>query len=62
MFDTIYDGIITVFVIIGVYASIWFLYDNLKSFVSIIVALLRPFFQPEEKLTLAERFGNWAGQ
>lgn len=48
--------------LIGVYALIWWLSDNLKSSIQIIIALLRPFFQPEDDLPLKERFGSWAGK
>lgn len=50
-----------ILIIIGVYASIWWLINNLKSTIQITLALLRPFFQPLEDLPLTERFGNWAG-
>lgn len=51
-----------VLILIGVYALIWWLSDNLKSGVQIIIALLRPFFQPQDDLPLKERFGSWAGE
>lgn len=51
-----------IFVCIGVYALCLWLIDNLKSIVQIVGAILLPYFQPEENLTLAERYGNWAGK
>jgi len=42
---------------IGVY-----LYDNLKSLVSIIKAVLEPYFQPHLPRTLVDKFGQWAGE
>lgn len=59
--DVIVNIVITIFVLIGIYAASCWSYDNLKSLVTIIVAVLRPFFQPEEKQTLAQKYGNWAG-
>lgn len=46
----------------GLYIVFVWAIDNLKSIVCIIQAVLRPYFQPEENLKLAERYGNWAGQ
>eukprot|EP00099_Drosophila_melanogaster_P007847 NP_001260523.1 uncharacterized protein Dmel_CG13284, isoform D [Drosophila melanogaster] len=37
-----------------------FLYDNLKSLVSIIKAVLEPYFQPHLPRTLVDKFGQWA--
>lgn len=51
-----------ILILIGIYASIWWLIDNLKSGVQIILSLLRPFFQPQDDLPIKERFGSWAGE
>lgn len=51
-----------ILIVVGVYASVWWLIDNLKSGVQIILALLRPFFQPQDDLPLKEQFGTWAGK
>lgn len=47
---------------IGVYALTLWIIDNFKSVVQIVAAVLAPYFQPQESLTLAERYGNWAGK
>lgn len=57
-----FNNLIIVFVLIGLYALICWLIDNFKSLVQIIKTLLVPLFQPQENLTLAERYGNWAGK
>lgn len=49
------------FTVIGVYAVCWWLIDNLKSIVCVVRTLLTPYFQPQEDLSLIERYGNWAG-
>lgn len=46
---------------LGAYALCWWLLDNLRSVVEIVVSLLRPFFQPQDERTLVQRFGEWAG-
>ncbi|XP_052864752.1 inactive hydroxysteroid dehydrogenase-like protein 1 [Anopheles cruzii] len=46
--------------LIGAWALVWFLYDNLKSLAQICIALLAPYFAPNEHKSLAERFGKWA--
>lgn len=54
--------IVTFLAIIGLWALSIFLYDNFKSIVCIIASMLRPFFQPQESKSLAEKFGGWAGK
>lgn len=51
-----------IIIVIGVYALIWWLIENLKSVVQIARALMLPYFQPQEDLPLSEKFGNWAGK
>lgn len=51
-----------IFILIGVYALIWWLIDNLKSITQIILSILLPYFQPQEDLSLSEKYGNWAGK
>ncbi|EAT36749.1 AAEL011193-PA [Aedes aegypti] len=46
--------------LIGLWALSCWLYDNLKSLVQIVIAVLTPFFVPAESKTLVERFGKWA--
>lgn len=46
---------------IGVYALCWWLIDNLRSLVQVLAAVLMPFFQPQEDVSLVQRFGEWAG-
>lgn len=48
--------------LIGLWALSCWLYDNLKSLVQIVIAVLTPFFVPAESKTLVERFGKWAGK
>ncbi|KAH8240708.1 hypothetical protein KR026_004029 [Drosophila bipectinata] len=45
---------------VGLLAILNFLYDNLKSLISIIKAVLEPYFQPHLPKTLIEKFGQWA--
>lgn len=49
-------------VLIGLYAIAWWLIDNLKSIVQIILSVMLPYFQPNEDLPLSEKYGNWAGK
>ncbi|XP_017056566.1 hydroxysteroid dehydrogenase-like protein 1 isoform X1 [Drosophila ficusphila] len=46
--------------IVGSLTIVAYLYDNLKSLVSIIKAVLEPYFQPQLPKTLVEKFGQWA--
>ncbi|XP_017014018.2 hydroxysteroid dehydrogenase-like protein 1 [Drosophila takahashii] len=46
--------------IVGSLTIAAFLYDNLKSLISIIKAVLEPFFQPQLPRSLVEKFGQWA--
>ncbi|XP_052851653.1 hydroxysteroid dehydrogenase-like protein 1 isoform X1 [Drosophila gunungcola] len=46
--------------IVGSLTIAAFLYDNLKSLISIIKAVLEPYFQPQLPKTLIEKFGQWA--
>lgn len=55
------DFLVCLLAIVGVYAVCWWLVDNFKSVVQIVRALLTPYFQPQEELTLLERYGSWAG-
>lgn len=48
--------------LIGLYALIWWSYENFKSILQIIKALLSPYFLPNENKSLSERFGKWAGK
>lgn len=50
------------FALIGLYAICWWLIDNLRSLVQLVVAVLTPYFQPAEDKTLVDRFGGWAGK
>ncbi|ETN57860.1 steroid dehydrogenase [Anopheles darlingi] len=52
--------VLWVLALIGAWALIWVLYDNLKSLTQIGVALLAPYFAPAEHKSLIERFGKWA--
>lgn len=46
--------------LLGLWALSCWLYDNCKSLVQIVVAVLAPYFVPAENKTLVERFGKWA--
>lgn len=47
-------------VLLGLWAFSCWLYDNLKSLVQLVVAVLTPYFVPAESKTLVERYGKWA--
>lgn len=47
--------------VVGIYAICWWLIDNLSSVVQVVRTLLQPYFQPQEDLSLIDRYGNWAG-
>lgn len=49
-------------VLLGLWAFSCWLYDNLKSLVQLVIAVLTPYFVPAENKTLVERFGKWAGK
>jgi hypothetical protein len=46
---------------IGLWALLWWSYENLKSPVQVIKGVLSPYFQPNENKSLVERYGKWAG-
>lgn len=46
--------------LIGLWALSCWLYENLKSLVQIVIAVLTPYFVPAENKSLVERFGKWA--
>lgn len=46
---------------VGIYAICWWLIDNLSSVVQVVRTLLTPYFQPQEDLSLIDRYGSWAG-
>lgn len=48
--------------LIGLLSIALFLYDNLKSLVSISMAVLQPYFQPHLSQSLGDKFGKWAGE
>jgi len=48
--------------IVGSLSIVAYLYENLKSLFSIIKSVVEPFFRPNLPKTLAEKFGNWAGE
>lgn len=55
------EFLVCLLALVGVYALCWWTVDNLNSVVQILRALLTPYFQPQEELTLLERYGSWAG-
>ncbi|TDG47829.1 hypothetical protein AWZ03_005783 [Drosophila navojoa] len=46
--------------LVGTLAIAAYLYDNFRSLISIIKALLEPYFQPQLPQTLLDKFGKWA--
>ena len=48
--------------LIGLYAYIWWAYENFKSILQIVKALLSPYFLPNENKSLSEKYGKWAGK
>lgn len=46
--------------LLGLWAFSCWCYDNLKSLVQLVIAVLTPYFVPAENKTLVERFGKWA--
>lgn len=46
--------------IVGVYSLVIYVYDNLKSVISIVRSILEPYFQPETQKSLIEKYGKWA--
>lgn len=67
MWDQILDFVFSIqlialiLILIGVYALLWWSIDNLKSIVQIVRSFLVPYFQPQEDISLSEKFGSWAG-
>lgn len=47
---------------VGVWALLWWLIDNLKSMVQILIGVLAPYFQPQENKSLTDKYGKWAGK
>lgn len=47
--------------LVGLLAIAIFFFDNFKSVVLIVKAILEPYFQPQLPQTLLEKFGKWAG-
>ncbi|XP_030384126.1 inactive hydroxysteroid dehydrogenase-like protein 1 isoform X2 [Scaptodrosophila lebanonensis] len=56
----IWQLISTAIYVVGSLAIAAFLYDNFKSLVCIIKALLEPYFQPQLPQTLLDKYGKWA--
>ncbi|XP_055682196.1 inactive hydroxysteroid dehydrogenase-like protein 1 [Lutzomyia longipalpis] len=56
----VYVVIVILLSIAGIWAIISWSYDNLRSLVLILKAILTPYFLPQENQTIAEKFGNWA--
>ncbi|SPP82259.1 hydroxysteroid dehydrogenase-like protein 1 isoform X1 [Drosophila guanche] len=45
---------------VGILTIVAFLYENFRSLVGIIKAVLEPYFQPQLPKTLLEKYGKWA--
>ncbi|XP_017025446.1 hydroxysteroid dehydrogenase-like protein 1 isoform X2 [Drosophila kikkawai] len=56
----IWQLVSAVIYIVGSLTIAAFLYDNFKSLISIIKAVLEPYFQPHLPKTLVDKFGQWA--
>lgn len=54
--------LVSVLAVIGAYALFWWLIDNVRSIMQLVVAVLMPFFQPQEDVSMVQRFGEWAGK
>lgn len=46
--------------LLGAWVFANWMYENLRSLVQIVVAVLTPYFVPAENKTLVERYGKWA--
>ncbi|KAL1404040.1 hypothetical protein pipiens_019095, partial [Culex pipiens pipiens] len=46
--------------LLGAWVCACWMYENLRSLVQIVVAMLTPYFVPAENKTLVERYGKWA--
>lgn len=46
--------------LLGAWVVANWMYENLRSLVQIVVAVLTPYFVPAENKTLVERYGKWA--
>lgn len=46
--------------LLGAWTVLNWMYENLRSLVQIVVAILTPYFVPAENKTLVERYGKWA--
>ncbi|XP_058447888.1 inactive hydroxysteroid dehydrogenase-like protein 1 [Malaya genurostris] len=55
-----FTGSVIGLAVLGFGVLLFWLYDNFKSLVQIIVALLMPYFVPTENKSLVERYGKWA--
>uniref|UniRef100_A0A1B0G2J0 Uncharacterized protein n=1 Tax=Glossina morsitans morsitans TaxID=37546 RepID=A0A1B0G2J0_GLOMM len=46
--------------VIGLLVTVSYLYASFKSLISILKAVLEPYFQPELPQNLIDKFGKWA--
>lgn len=60
--DLIYSVPFLILGLIGLWALTWWSYENFKSVIQIIKAILTPYFQPQENKGLVEKYGKWAGK
>lgn len=63
LFDFLFhtNVILYLLALAGAWAVFWWSIDNFRSIVQIVMTILTPYFQPQERKTLVERFGKWAG-
>lgn len=54
--------ILNLLALAGTWAVLWWSIDNFRSIVEIVLSILTPYFQPQERKTLVERYGKWAGK
>uniref|UniRef100_A0A1A9VWA4 Uncharacterized protein n=1 Tax=Glossina austeni TaxID=7395 RepID=A0A1A9VWA4_GLOAU len=58
--STFHEMLLSIINLVGLLATVSFLYDNFKSLFSILKAVLEPYFRPQLPHTLPEKFGKWA--
>lgn len=49
-------------VLAGIWGVLWWSIENFRSIVQIGNSVLSPFFQPQEKKSLVDKYGKWAGE
>jgi hypothetical protein len=60
-FNLFTNVIFFLLVLAGVWGVLWWSIENFMSILQITRSLLTPLFQPQEKKSLVEKYGKWAG-